>query len=49
MCQTLKGDVKIKRKLGASIHKSENLHFDGFLLSKAHKVLGEKVQKSYVS
>ena len=27
----------------------ENLHFDGLLLSKAYKVLDEKVQKSYVS
>ena len=29
--------------------KSENLHFDGFLLSKAYKDTDEKVQKSYVS
>ena len=27
--------------------KSENLHFDGLLLSKTYKVLDEKVQKSY--
>ena len=32
----------------ASSRKSENLHFDGFLLSKACKVLDENVQKSYV-
>ena len=31
------------------VKKSENLHFDGLLLSKAYKVVGEKVQKSYVS
>ena len=33
----------------ASSRKSENLHFDGLILSKAYKVLDEKVQKSYVS
>ena len=32
-----------------SSRKSENLHFDGLLLSKAYKDLDEKVQKSYVS
>ena len=33
----------------ASSHKSENLHFDGLVLSKAYKVLDQKVQKSHVS
>ena len=33
----------------ASSRKSENLHFDGLVLSKAYKVLDEKVQKSYAS
>ena len=33
----------------ASSRKSENLHFDGLVLSKAYKVLDEKVRKSYVS
>ena len=33
----------------ANSRKSENLHFDGLLLSKAYKDLDEKVQKSYVS
>ena len=33
----------------ASSRKSENLHFDMFVFSKAYKVLDEKVQKSYVS
>ena len=28
--------------------KSENLHFEGLVLSKAYKILGEKVQKSHV-
>ena len=31
-----------------SSRKFWNLHFDGFLLCKAYKVLDEKVQKSYV-
>ena len=30
----------------ASSRKSGNLHFDGFLLSKAYKDLDEKVQNS---
>ena len=30
----------------AGSRKSENLHFDGLLLSKAYKVLDQKVQKS---
>ena len=29
--------------------KSENLHFDGLLMSKTYRVLDEKVQKSYIS
>ena len=33
----------------ASSRKSENLHFDGLVLSKAYKVLEVLVQKSYVS
>ena len=33
----------------ASSQKSENLHFDGFLLSKASKGLDEKVQKNFAS
>ena len=32
-----------------SSQKFENLHFEGLLLSKAYKVLDEKVQKDYVS
>ena len=32
-----------------SSRKSENMHFDGLVLSKAYKVLDEKVQKSYFS
>ena len=33
----------------ANSRKSENLHFNGLILSKAYKVLDEKVRKSYVS
>ena len=54
---TQKCDTKFKRKLTcglkinlvnfyASSRKSENLHFDGLLLSKAYKYLDEKVKKS---
>ena len=37
------------RDFHTSSQKSKNLHFDGFLLSKAYKDLDEKVQNSYVS
>ena len=45
----LKNDVRNLVNFHASSRKSENLHFDGLLLSKAYKVLDEKVQKSHVS
>ena len=45
----LKNDIRNLVNFHASSRKSENLHFDGLLLSKAYKVLDEKVQKSYVS
>ena len=45
----LKNDIRNLVNFHASSRKSENLHFDGFVLSKAYKVLDEKVQKSYVS
>ena len=45
----LKNDVRNLVNFHASSQKSENLHFDWILLSKAHKCLDEKVQKSYVS
>ena len=44
-----KNDMRNLVNFNASCHKSENLHFDGLVLSKAYKVLDEKVQKSYVS
>ena len=45
----LKIDIRSLVNLHKSSRKSENLHFDGFLLSKAYNILDEKVQKSYVS
>ena len=45
----LKNDIRYLVNFHASSQKSENLHFDGLLLSKACKDLDEKVQKSYVS
>ena len=51
---TKKGGAKFKGKSNlvnflANSRKSENLHFNGLLLSKPYKDLDEKVQKSYVS
>ena len=43
----LKNDIRNLVNFHLSSHKPENLHFDGLVLSKAHKVLDEKVQKSY--
>ena len=45
----LKNDIKNLVNFHASSCKTENVHFDGLVLSKAYKVLDEKVQKSYVS
>ena len=45
----LKNDIRNSVNFHASSHKPENLHFEGLVLSKAYKVLDEKVQKSYVS
>ena len=44
----LKNDKKNLANFHVSSRKSGNLHFDVLLLSKAYKVLDEKVQKSYV-
>ena len=43
-----KNDIRNLINFYASSRKSENLHFDRLLLSKAYKVLNEKVQNSYV-
>ena len=45
----LKNDIMNLVNFHASSRKSENLHFDGLLLSNAYEVLDGKVQKSYVS
>ena len=45
----LKKNMRKLVNFHASSRKSENLHFDGLILSKAYKVLDEKVQKRYVS
>ena len=45
----LKNKIRNLVHFYASSRKSENLHFDGLLFSKAYKVLDGKVQKSYVS
>ena len=45
----LNNDIRNLVNFHASSQKSENLHFDGLLFSKAYKVLDIKVQKSYVS
>ena len=45
----LKYDIRNLINFHASSRKSENLHFDGFVLPKAYNVLDEKVQKSCVS
>ena len=45
----LKNDIRNLVNFHSGGRKSENLHFDELLLSKAYKDLDEKVQKSYVS
>ena len=49
MTGCLKNGIRNLVNFHASSRKSENVRFDGFALSKAYKVLEEKVQKSYVS
>ena len=45
----LKNGIRNLVNFYASSCKPENVHFYGLVLPKAHKVLEEKVQKSYVS
>ena len=45
----LKKEIRNLVNFHASIRKSENLHFDQILLSKACKDLDEKIKKTYVS
>ena len=44
-----KNDTRSLFNIHATSCKSENLNFDGIVMSKAYKVSDEKVQKSYVS
>ena len=46
---SLKNEIRNLVNFHVSSRKSENLHFDELLLSKAYKDLDEKVPKSYVS
>ena len=45
----LKNGIRNLINFHASSRKSENLHFDGFVLSKAYRALSEEVQNNYVS
>ena len=45
----LKNDWRNLINFHVSSRKSEYLHFDGLILSKAYKNLDKKVQQSYVS
>ena len=45
----LKNDIRTSVNFCASSRKSENVHLDRILLSKAYKDLDEKVQNRYVS
>ena len=45
----LKNNIRNLVNFHVNSKKSEELHFDGFLSSKAHKVLDEKLQRSYPS
>ena len=46
---SLKNDIRNLINFHASSGESENLHFDGLVLSKAFKVLDDKVQKTHIS
>ena len=45
----LKNHIKYLVNFHGSSRKTENLHFDGLVLSEAYKTLDEKVQKCYDS
>ena len=45
----LENDIRNLVNFHGRSRKSEKLHFEGFLLSKANKVLDEKVKTRYVS
>ena len=48
LTRDLKNDIRNLVNFHTSSRKSENLYFDGLLLSKAYKVLDKKIQKSFV-
>ena len=45
----LKNNIRNLVNFHGSSRKSENLHFDRILLSKAYEDLDENIQKGYVS
>ena len=45
---SLKNNIRNLVNFHASSRKSENMHFDWLVLSKAYKDLNKKVKKSYV-
>ena len=49
MTGSLKNDIRNLVNFHSSSRKSENLHFDGLVLSTAYKVSDAKEQMSYVS
>ena len=49
MTGSLKNDIRNLANFHSSSRKSENLHFDGLVLSTAYKVSDAKEQMSYVS
>ena len=49
LTRVLKNNILNLVNFHVSSRKSENLPFDWILLSKAYKILAEKIQKSYVS
>ena len=44
----LKNEIRNLVIFHSSSRKSENLHFNGLILSKAYKVLDDEVQKSLI-
>ena len=49
LTRDLKNDIPHLVNFHASSQRSENLHFNGLILSKAYKVLDKQVQNGYVS
>ena len=49
LTRRLKTDIRNLVNFHGSSRKSENLHFDGLLLSKVYKDLDVKVQKCFIT